>query len=513
MKTASDDLHILIKALTPQEKRYFKVVTGLGEDSKEEGKAKDYHKLFDVIDKQEHYDEQAILEQYKGEKFIKNFAVAKKYLYDVLLKCLVDYNAANTAAHDVRYKMLASNLLRNRGIHDQADKQLAAAKKIAERNEGHIFLMQILQGEARTVGTVPDSELEERLRQLEEIQDHYLRLVELDTKYILLYFWSSVRFRQVGFIRTESDKAVIEEILRHPLLLDESTPQAPGHKITHFSILSRAHYLLGNAEEAYQHHKRCLQVWETTPAKIERGIGEYAGALINFCARCLAAHRYDEFEAAMQKFRALPKNNIRVRLIAYEGLASLELTYYYRTGQHEKSLARIPEIEQEGKVLSERVPKYQHINLYFNILNTYLVVGNFEKALEYANAILREDPLIPELYNYTELLTLIIHIELGNSDLVEYSVRSLYRHLKKTNRLFRFEEIFLKYSKKFVVVDDIKKVRLLMQQMKSELEDIANDPYQKRALELFDMISWLESKIRAVPFREVLMHKNAQTPP
>ena len=67
MKTPSAHLHSLIKSLTKQEKRYFKLFA----QRHTSGKENQYLKLFDAIDAQEVYKEDAIKKKFSKEKFVK----------------------------------------------------------------------------------------------------------------------------------------------------------------------------------------------------------------------------------------------------------------------------------------------------------------------------------------------------------------------------------------------------------------------------------------------------------
>ena len=72
---SSDDLYQLIKSLTNNEKRYFKLFASL-----QSGK-KNYLRLFEAMDKQQVYDEGKVKEPFKGEKFINHLPSEKNYLY------------------------------------------------------------------------------------------------------------------------------------------------------------------------------------------------------------------------------------------------------------------------------------------------------------------------------------------------------------------------------------------------------------------------------------------------
>ena len=77
MKKAPDLFH-LIKSLNKSEKRYFKLSVSIQQGEK------NYLRLFDVIDKQEIYNEKEIKTHFSGEVFIRQLDVTKNYLYKVL---------------------------------------------------------------------------------------------------------------------------------------------------------------------------------------------------------------------------------------------------------------------------------------------------------------------------------------------------------------------------------------------------------------------------------------------
>lgn len=76
----SDDLFRLVKSMSKSEKRYFKLFASM------QGKNKKYLLLFDAIDRQGVYNESALKEELKQEKFVRQLAVTKGYLYNLILK-------------------------------------------------------------------------------------------------------------------------------------------------------------------------------------------------------------------------------------------------------------------------------------------------------------------------------------------------------------------------------------------------------------------------------------------
>jgi hypothetical protein len=87
MKT-TDSLFTLIKSLNKTEKGYLKKHSNFHVINDRNN----YIKIFDAINAQDVYNEDKLLKKIKNERFIKQFAVAKNYLYDIILESLEAYN-------------------------------------------------------------------------------------------------------------------------------------------------------------------------------------------------------------------------------------------------------------------------------------------------------------------------------------------------------------------------------------------------------------------------------------
>src|SRR5688572_25646962 len=81
------NLFLLIKSLSKSEKRYFKLFADNGKSDS------NYLQLFEAIDKQEEFDEDAIRKKFKGKAFTAQLHVAKIYLSELILKSLRNFHA------------------------------------------------------------------------------------------------------------------------------------------------------------------------------------------------------------------------------------------------------------------------------------------------------------------------------------------------------------------------------------------------------------------------------------
>jgi hypothetical protein len=101
----------LIHSLTPSEKRYFKLYA----QRQVQGRNTNYLKLFEAINTQVKYDEPELLKRFRKETFVKQFSVAKNYLFNMLLKSMQEYNQENFIEWKIRNLFLQVKILASKG--------------------------------------------------------------------------------------------------------------------------------------------------------------------------------------------------------------------------------------------------------------------------------------------------------------------------------------------------------------------------------------------------------------
>ena len=126
MKTPSQDLFLLIKSLSKTEKRYFKKFSEL--HGKEDN---NYLLLFDAIAKQKEFNEEELKKLFKGQAFMRQFPVAKNYLFSKILDALEFYHRDASIHSTVRRNIYRAELLQKKGMYDQSLKMLQRARKEA----------------------------------------------------------------------------------------------------------------------------------------------------------------------------------------------------------------------------------------------------------------------------------------------------------------------------------------------------------------------------------------------
>ena len=144
---------------------------------------------------------------------------------------------------------------------------------------------------------------------------------------------------------------------------------------------------------------------------------------------------------------------------------------------------------------------------YYKIACLYFGSGNNEKAIDYLNKIINQKvDLRTDLQCYARLLHLIAHYELGNFELLEYLIKSVYRFMAKMENLSMVEEEMFTFLRQSFHVG-AHALKPEFEKLLDKLKKYEGNPLETRAFVYLDIISWLESKISGVNVQDVIREK------
>jgi hypothetical protein len=118
------------------------------------------------------------------------------------------------------------------------------------------------------------------------------------------------------------------------------------------------------------------------------------------------------------------------------------------------------------------------------------------------NIDLRED-----IHSFARILSLISHYELGNTDVIDYFIRSTYRFLLRKKDLYSFQKYILSFLKKLDAHLSEEQLISAFNELRNQLVPLQHNPYERRAFMYFDIISWLESKSTNHKVGEIIHQK------
>lgn len=515
-KPASDHLFRLIKSLSRTEKRYFKLFAArhtIGEKN-------DNLILFEAIDAQPEYDEIKLLKLFKQHTFQTRPAIAKARLYETVLRSLDAFHADSSADVEIRKLLHFAEILFKKSLYDESYKMLAKAKRLAIEHEKHPALIDVFKWEKKLLEkeSYSGKSFEDITRLLEEDQ----LVIEKITNYAEFWYIKSrliMLLNKQGKVRDNSELASFKNIIDTTLLKSEDKALSYETRYLYYHIYTAYYFGIGDYKSSYDYIKKHLMLIEGNSTFFKEEPNKYFAVLSNMIYVCTQLRKFKEIPFYLKKLKSIPQSfagemteDLEIKLFSTS--YSAELSVFIQTGMFEKALQLIPQIENGLKKYRGKINKVRAAYFYFNIAIVYFAVGNFSKALHWINYLLNDTSLDEsmDIYCFAKILNLIIHLEMGNNDLIPYALKSTLRYLEKRKRIYRFESVFFNFIKKIQKAYSDKDTLRSYTTLKDELSLLSKDPFEKTVYEYFDFISWAESKISANSFvstvKKRLLKKN-----
>ncbi len=506
----SDDLFALVKSLTPAEKRYFKLYA----QTHSSAEATNYLLLFEAMDKQTEYDEEAIKKKYRKEKFVAQLTFTKNTLRNKILDALCAYMGGSkdsTVVFEFRQALNHLLALYRKGIYGQMEKDLKRLLKMADDYEMPVYSLELLHWQRRLLLDRTDRNITEDLESLIEEEHRAQRLLqnEADFKHLHDRLLVSLKVR----IRAKDSEALqkMEQLMQIPLLQSEGNALTQQAKLFYNEVWGFYHWRMGNFERMYAHHKRIIEIWETNDLFRNEHRHEYRKALCNFLNSCHAFQKFEDYPPTLVKIRSLAANDIPTEVKIFHISFYHELLYYLNTYSIKQGVAEIPSRLTQLEAWKDQIHSSRLLTIYYNIALVYFFAHQFGDALTWINEILSHPKADTrrEVQHTAHILQLAVHFELGNNDLLDNLHRSAYRNLKNADELQLFERLLLTNFKKLAGVNeyDRKAVRAYFENFDQELNELLAEFPQQHLLGWFEIQTWLSSKLSGKSMSEVLAQK------
>ncbi|MBX2924246.1 MAG: hypothetical protein KF746_18745 [Chitinophagaceae bacterium] len=512
-KRSTDELFQLIKSLEKAEKRNFKLFVQRNVTTPDMKTVQ----LFDALDKLEDYDEEALLKKNPEIKKqqLSNLKAALYRQVMASLRILKDDNNIQLQLHEW---MDYARILYNKGLYLQSLKTLDRIKQEAKTYHQLTYWLQALMFEKKIEALYITRSIENRAEMLSkevaDITDRITMIGQLSNLSLQLYSW----YIKMGHARDEKDRIAVKAFF------ESNLPKNADHCHTfygrHYLFECHAWYgfILQDLLMYYRYCQKWVDAFEKEPYMKNVDTQLYIKGMHNLLNAHFMLLNYDKFNCTLRHFEAFyqskeanSNDNNRVQSFIYLYVA--KLNKHFLEGSFTEGLKLVPEIEE--KILEYRLKMDRHriLVFYYKIACLYFGSGNNEKAIEYLNRIINwKVDLRTDLQCYSRLLHLIAHYELGNYDLLEYLIKSVYRFMAKMQNLSVVEEEIFRFLRKSFHFDK-KQVKSAFVVLKSKLEKYKDNPLESRSFMYLDIISWLESKIKNVPVQEIMRQKFQEAQP
>jgi hypothetical protein len=510
--SSPDSLFQLVKSMTKAEKRYFRLYVG-GQNQKADAK---FIQLFNLLDKQEVYDEKDIL---KKATEIKSSQLpnVKAHLYRELLTCLRLLYSTRDPYTQIREQIDYARLLYNRGLYLQSLKVLERAKTLAQEDSHFILNLEILQFEKTIESHYITRSLQGRAQSLEVQTTQSLQIVSdvtnLSNLALRMYGW----YLEKGFVRNEADKEAVKKFFKENLKGIQETQISVFGKLYYHQAHCWYYFILQDFTYYYRHAHKWVQLFSDYKNFASYDLVMYLKANHNLLSALFMLGKYDEFCEVLHVFEQdietlSPDLNPNIRIQSFIYINIAKINRHFLDGTFSKGLELIPEIEKQLADYGEFIDNHRIMIFYYKIACLYFGSANYSKALQYLNQIisLKVGHLRSDIQCFARILHLICHFELKHDDILEYLIKSIYKFLLKMEYLDDIQREVLRFLRKSLSLYP-SEMKPAFEELKQKLEILAENTFNRRSYSYLDMVSWLESKIENTPV-EVITQRNFKKP-
>lgn len=505
-KIGSDRLFYLIQSMNRQERRYFKIFSRthiIGKENK-------YVQLFDAIAQQEIYNEKEIVEEYKNFAYGKQFAAAKKYLYDQILSSMENYRSSTDA--EMRSLINRAEFLFEKGLYSQCSRLIKKTKQKAWQSEMYPVLLNLYSLEHKLHIQNQNIEGMKRLLKEEERTWKYMHYtwqyrVMADSIYISYL----LRGSEKESIRIKN----VEEIIRHPLL-KVKTFRNLAHtsfeaKRLFYWIHANYHQIKGDFLKSYTHIKSIIDLFQQYPQKQKGQLDMYIDTLNKMFVLCGQLNMYNEMLNCMEMFSSV-KPFIRPQSEAaktfFYRYATYTFHYHIKTGKFNEMEKKLTALLLEMKQHDRKLNSVEKGILFWNTAIIFFGSGNYRQCISYLNKvrnmnlISREDVKI-----YFMIFYLLAHFEAGNTVLLPSLIKSTNNMLKATKHPFIAVHLLLEFFRNTEKPISREKSKKQFIELKEKILPCSMNSSEKQIFDFFDFISWIDNKIQNRSFAEVVKEK------
>lgn len=506
-KRRSDVLFQLIKSLTKSEKRYCKLhMKQFGEDQK-------IILLFDAIDHQQHFDEDEVL---KGHPEIKpqQLSNLKAHLYDKIMHCMRSFHMKKNKDIQIREYLDHAQILFDRGLYQLCLKSLKRAKKLALVSDNLELRLEILKLEKNVVAHGIGNENPEKVNAIiGEVKEVNIKINNINTLSNILVRLNNW-YVKTGFVRKEEYLSEIKRYFEANMPEFEEAHLSFHEKLNLFNVYVVYYLFIQDFSHAYQYALKWVALFEKNPEQIPEKTIMYIRGLNNLMVCQNKLSKYYELVETLTKLKAIdqmPKvelnKNIQAMLFKYTTIH--EMNKYFLTGNFSEGISLVTKIEKDLDQFVDKLGKHSTIIFYYKIACMYFGDSNHRMAAYWLQKIINEQnvDLREDIHCFARILNLISHYELGNTDIIDYYIKSTYRFLLQKDDLGDYQQCILKFLKNLSKETTDRDLMKRFQELRTQLLTLIHRPYEKRAFIYFDIISWLESKIYKSTVQEIIQGK------
>ncbi len=490
-----DDLFQLIQSLSQSEKRYFKLFAGrhvIGDKNK-------YELLFDFIDEQTksgQYNEEEIIQKL-GSGETKNFASAKHYLYDLILRSMRLCHEERSKVENINQRISDIKFLIDKGLYSKCRQLIASTKKECYAIDNYVSLVELLYFERRMLRLSLDKHAPARFEEITVEENKALEYLQNELFYRTTYDKNFILLQTEFTPRNEDVINEIKNRLKHENFSAEQKAFSFNAKALFHIIRADAGQLTGDYGFAVEEMKTVVDLFEKNPVQKVEQATRYINLLNNYLNCCFLAHDFKFFPDVLNKLKTLKPAREEEEVLLFKNRYYLEMVYLANLGKWQDAAGLIPDVIKGLDKYGARLSSSSKIMLMYNIAVTNFVLHRYSDSLTWFYEIDKSNwkDVRTDLQNASRLFQIIIHYNLENYNVASNMMFNLKRNLSQFKRISQFEKTVFKLIDHLIDEPDKKTKKQIILTYKKELEKL-NETASGSFLAINEVLLWIDEQTK-----------------
>ncbi|MBL7941520.1 MAG: hypothetical protein JNM00_02080, partial [Flavobacteriales bacterium] len=449
------------------------------------------------------------------EKFIKHLPSEKNHLYKLILKSLRSFHGENSVSSILKQEIKNIEILYNKALFHECSKFLMRAKKLAIEYEKFYYLFELINWEKTLLEEAYEQgeftkDLDGLIREEMDVLERLRNLAA----YHVLYSKINYVFRSGGYARTEENKAIVDEIVNHPLIKGKNTALSKRAATICYYTQGFCNMAGGDYKTAIEKFQKVKDILDALPHLRADLSKRYIRTLGNMSMCLIDTGDINQARTLIDQMRGLEAtagfdtNDVQLSIFRHCAIAELQICH--KTGDFHKGVKDVELMLKHLADYESTLHKEQELIFYYQVAYIYFGAGEFSKALLWINKLLNdnENTLRQDIYSYVRLFNLVIHYEMGHNDLLEYTIKSTLRFLAKRQRAHDLERMIIENFKKLIRVRTQPEKQEALKAFRNDFKKF-DDSQSAVVLRFFEFSKWLDSKIENVPFAQIVRRETS----
>jgi len=504
---STDSLFQLIHSLQKSEKRNFKLYVQRNSSNND----LKIVQLFDVIDKMPAYDETILINKTSSIKK-QQLPNLKAHLYRQILSSLRLLESSENIDIQLHEQLDFARILYNKGLYHQSLRTLEKIKEVALANNQIHFQIEVLIIEKKIEALHITRSMQDRAdaltRDINIANKHLAKQSKLSNLALQLYSW----YIKNGLARNKEDEKEVEDYFKKHFTEDIKTPERFYEKLYYHQSYCWYAFIRQDYLMYYRHTQKWVDLFYAEPAMIQIETGNYIKGIHNLLNAHFTTRNFAGFEKTLAQFETFSQSDIvklndnnKIQVFVYLYIA--KINQHFLEGTFNEGLKIVDEITTRLDEYNLFLDQHRTLIFYYKIASLYFGAGDYGSAIDYLNKIINwKVNLRNDLQCYARLLHLIAHYELGNFQLLEYLIKTVYRFMAKMQNLSLVEEEIFKFLRKSFYMS-ARKLKPEFENLLHTIKQFETSKFETRAFAYLDIISWLESKVSNKPVYEIIREK------